>query len=197
MMDHFKHQKIQTLRQFRKSQYLKKAILIIFSVSVISFIFSNSSLLPFLVQSFNAYFSTISTYSAERNYIFLLFNGILVFIVKNSGLIGKSAALEPDHDVQCIKKNGGHQFSEPALSETTALVAVEVVKEIEEEYERNDGLFIIEDLTGEHRQNELPVAPEVEDIGSLSTDELNKKCDEFIRKMKEVIKIEAKQLISV
>jgi hypothetical protein len=48
----------------------------------------------FPIHSFHVHISTfplkLLSYTVDKNYMFLLCNGLLVFIVKNSGLVGKS-----------------------------------------------------------------------------------------------------------
>lgn len=132
--------------------------------------------------------------------MFLLCNGLLVFIVKNSGLIGTSP---PGSNLNDEKINGEtRQVGAVELTETKApkakedqLINVEIEQEHEEEKrelitedeECRNGLVIVEDH-GEFEGNEGE-----EGIGFLSREELNKKCDEFIRRMKEVIKLEVQQ----
>ncbi|KAL3332658.1 hypothetical protein AABB24_032956 [Solanum stoloniferum] len=82
--------------------FLKNAMKILLPVSVFSLVFCQSYLLlPSLFNSFNEFSSYFSiqlfTYSSERNYIFLLCNGILVFIIKNSGLISITNILDNHH----------------------------------------------------------------------------------------------------
>lgn len=136
--------------------------------------------------------------------MFLLCNGLLVFIVKNSGLIGTSPPDSNLNDDEHDEKINGEtrQVGAAELTETKApkakedqLINVEIGQEHEEkkrdlitaDEECRNGLVIVEDH-GEFEGNEGE-----EGFGSLSAEELNKKCDEFIRRMKEVIKLEVQQ----
>lgn len=143
-------------------------------------------------------------YTNDKNYMFLLCNGLLVFIVKNSGLVGNSHSqsgdnlyLNEEHGI----KNGHRQQSVPELSENKALDLDEskiVVMEVEEEQVIANGSLSLTTVVGGGENELLTMQDEEEDeFGLLSTEELNKRCDDFIRKMKEEIKFGAKQLITV
>jgi co-chaperonin GroES (HSP10) len=66
-------------------------------------------------------------------------------------------------------------------------VVVEV-EEVREDEQGGHGIIVVDEDEEEEEE---------EVIGLLSTEELNKKCDDFIRKMKDDIKFEAQQLIMV
>ncbi|KAK4577039.1 hypothetical protein RGQ29_027519 [Quercus rubra] len=210
------HPCIQAASQFSQLAqfwyYTNKAIRLLLSVSALTILFSSFSSLPFLLHSFHVY--TISTlpmklfgYTIDKNYMFLLCNGLLGFIVKNSGLVGNSHSqsgdnlyLNEEHGI----KNGHRQQSVPELSENKALDLDEskiVVMEVEEEQVIANGSLSLTTVVG--GENELLTMQEEEEeeeedgFGLLSTEELNKRCDDFIRKMKEEIKFGAKQLIIV
>ena len=136
--------------------------------------------------------------------MFLLCNGLLVFIVKNSGLVGNSHSqsgdnlyLNEEHGIQ----NGHRQQSVPELSENEALDLDEskiVIMEVEEEQViANGSLSLITVVGGENELLTMQDEEEEDGFGLMSTEELNKRCDDFIRKMKEEIKFGAKQLIEV
>ena len=142
--------------------------------------------------------------------MFLLCNGLLVFIVKNSGLVGNSHSqsgdnlyLNEEHGIQ----NGHRQQSVPELSENEALDLDEskiVIMEVEEEQVIANGSLSLITVGGGGENELLTMQDEEEEeeeeedgFGLMSTEELNKRCDDFIRKMKEEIKFGAKQLIEV
>ncbi|KAF8031706.1 hypothetical protein BT93_D0812 [Corymbia citriodora subsp. variegata] len=87
-MDQNNHQQ---LSRFTKSQFLKKLTKLLLSISVFSLLFSSSNFLSFL-QPWHFHLSTfplrLITHTVDKNCIFLLCNGILVFLAKNSGFIG-------------------------------------------------------------------------------------------------------------
>ncbi|XP_024185214.1 uncharacterized protein LOC112190031 [Rosa chinensis] len=169
-----------------------KAIKFLLSISVFSILFSQSSLISFLVHFPNAFISSPSvrlfSYTFDKNYMFLLCNGLLVFIVKNSGLIGTSpSGSNLINDEDDVKINGEtREVGVVKLTETNAQKAEEdqvINVETEQVQEEEKKLLITEEEEEE----------EEEDVGFLSTEELNKKCDEFIRKVREGIKLEVQQ----
>ncbi|CAA0837003.1 Unknown protein [Striga hermonthica] len=79
--------------------YLKMALQVLFSLSTLSFLFYHpSQLAPFFVQAYDYFSSNFSikvfTCTTERNFIFLICNGILVLIIRTSGLAGKIAPVK-------------------------------------------------------------------------------------------------------
>lgn len=191
-----------TLSKFsHKSFIIKMATKFLLPVSIFSIIVSHSSLMSFTLKFF-------SGYSIDKNYMFLLCNGILVFIVKNSGVINKppeeketdlvnakNAIKEKESEQQVVKLSGekvNKQAEEAQEAEQWSCVVV--AEENVMPAAQDDG-----DEEAQEQEYEVLITDEDEEggIGLLSTDELNKKCDEFIRKMKEGIKFEAQQLIMV
>ncbi|XP_059663934.1 uncharacterized protein LOC132309664 [Cornus florida] len=204
-MDQINQRDFQTVRQVSQFQFLKKTIPILLSLSVFSFLFSYYSPLPFLLHSFNHDGTPFSiqtvSFTIHRNYIFLLCNGILVFLITSSGLI-TNPQLGSDVDGKHIKKDGEDRRSiVPEFSEPKALVNEVVVVEDEEDHGSENGISV--PAKGDENglvaaQDEDEDEAEFHDMeeeeegigGLLSAEELNKKCEDFIRKMKG-IKIEA------
>ncbi|KAE8099975.1 hypothetical protein FH972_017914 [Carpinus fangiana] len=91
-MGNFRHPYIQIASQLNHFCNPNKAIRFFLSFSVLSITFS---FLSFLIHSFHVHISTfpmkLFSYTVDKDYTFLLCNGLLVFIVKNSGLVGKSS----------------------------------------------------------------------------------------------------------
>lgn len=140
------------------------------------------------------------SFNIDKNYVFLLCNGILVLIVKNSALKISDSHLDSSANLygEQNMKSGDSPHKLVEVSEITkpALVAEEkVVVEVEEVREDEQGGHEII-VVDEDEEEEVEVEDE-EVIGLLSTEELNKKCDDFIRKMRDGIKFEAQQLIMV
>jgi len=134
------------------------------------------------------------SFNIDKNYVFLLCNGILVLIVKNSVLKISDSHLDSSANLygEQNMKSGYSPHKLVEVSEITkpALVAEEkVVVEVEEVREDEQGGHGIIVVDEDEEEEEV--------IGLLSTEELNKKCDDFIRKMKDDIKFEAQQLIMV
>ncbi|KAK4363157.1 hypothetical protein RND71_018398 [Anisodus tanguticus] len=173
--------------------FLKKAMKILLPVSLFSLVFSQSySLLPSLVHSFHEFSSYFSiqlfTYSSERNYIFLLCNGILVFIIKNS--IGNISETKESH-----KEFKSREFK----NQETKKEFLEKVVEIENQVEEELGTINKDDLVtvGTVDENEdevyqescVEIIEELEDEEELeeTLEELHKKCDDFIKRIKKEI----------
>ncbi|MCD7451205.1 hypothetical protein HAX54_010093 [Datura stramonium] len=176
--------------------FLKKAMKILLPVSVFSLVFSQSySLLPSLVHSFHelsSYFSIqLFTYSSERNYIFLLCNGILVFIIKNSGLISPDLS---DHQNQYPKESHREFKSREFKIPETKTEFVEKVVEIEniaqeEEIVRmsEDNLVTVGTADEAYQESFVEIIEELEEDEEETLEELHKKCDDFIKRIKEEI----------
>ncbi|GAB4859333.1 hypothetical protein Ancab_010796 [Ancistrocladus abbreviatus] len=189
----------------------KKTISLRKAVSYFSLLLVSSSLLFLLLHSLKANLSAycISLYDSscnERNYMFLLFNGILVFIVKSSNR--SSSVKENDRDDGSNEK----QINK-AEHETKAVADLEEKKtasghsqfeeeteegEEKEENRRNGFSLIVETEVEEEQFNGAYEEEEVDETGQeeekgyelLSREELNKRCEEFIRRMKEEMKSE-------
>jgi hypothetical protein len=187
-----RHQNFESnFSHFSHVHSLKLATKLLAPVCFFSVIFSYSSLLPFISN-----FMQFPSFNIDKNYVFLLCNGILVLIVKNSVLKISDSHLDSSANLygEQNKKSGYSPHKLVEVSEITkpALVAEEkVVVEVEEVREDEQGGhgIIVVDEDEEEEEEEV--------IGLLSTEELNKKCDDFIRKMKDDIKFEAQQLIMV
>ncbi|KAJ7960248.1 Transmembrane protein [Quillaja saponaria] len=114
--------------------------------------------------------------------MFLLCNGLLVAIVKNSGLIGNASPISNQRDEHVMGNGDNLPSSVKVLETNTDQKSVEI-------QEQQNGLSITEDEDeGEDEGNRIAITYEHEDedeyLLMLSTEELNKRCDDFIRKMK-------------
>ncbi|XP_059449101.1 uncharacterized protein LOC132180326 [Corylus avellana] len=192
-MGNFRHPYIQIASQFNHFCNPNKAIRFFLSFSLLSIIFSS---LPFLLHSFHVHISTfpmkLFSYTVDKNYMFLLCNGLLAFIVKNSGLVGKSPLGDDLTEEHVMKKEDGRP-SVPQLSENKAMDASEiVVMEVEEEKEMADRSLATVGIGDEGEAEEEGEDEEGEESELMSAEELHKRCDDFIRKMKEGIKIESR-----
>ncbi|XP_044496429.1 histone acetyltransferase GCN5-like [Mangifera indica] len=180
----------------------------------------------FFPHSFNVYFSTFLfsflTHTFERKYMFLICNGILVFLAKtsvssSSSCVGKkfssgtemysevkaalhdvtrttesdslknvALAAEEDQeqeDSEEKKKEQGY----PSREEEREKEALRAEGEDEEEEEEEEKEEVVEATEGENTEDT-----------QINTDELNKRIEDFIRRMKEELRIEAqRQLITV
>ncbi|KAB2610712.1 hypothetical protein D8674_018744 [Pyrus ussuriensis x Pyrus communis] len=214
-MDYLKISSIQSaINQFNFKQS-HKVIKFLLSVSVFSVLLSYSSLIPFSLHSFNSFTSSVNffSYTFDKKYVFLLCNGLLVFIVKNSGLAGTSPRESSnlnnnDHVPKSIES--GRKAAE--LEETKVTEAPQAKEEVSNVEMEQTKVREDEILVSEEEEKRVLITVEEEDeccrnnfalddhdmyeeegIEVLSAEELNKKCDDFIRRMKEGIKLEAQQ----
>ncbi|KAL6999890.1 hypothetical protein U1Q18_001044 [Sarracenia purpurea var. burkii] len=148
-----------------------------------------------------SFVQSVFSCTSDRNCIFLFCNGILVFLIKNSGLACNSSPCTTDTNHEHERQSVDHsQQSVPQSAEKRAVAReVQVQEGIENENLVAGGGNANENLTAQDETEEdgiLIIEEGQEDgIGLLSAEELNKKCDDFIRKVKEGIKYEAQKLI--
>ncbi|KAK1405531.1 hypothetical protein POM88_005136 [Heracleum sosnowskyi] len=233
--------KIPVSSLFKKIHFSKKSIQILLSLSVFSFLISQSLQLHLFLSTFS---SKLFSFSTERNYIFLLCNGVILVIIKTSGSsapLGMEGSRNKDdernnYDEAFRNKDNEKKIHDKALRDgeknihkcsnklftSTSVLLVEtkteVTKTIEnendvtrEETEENVTLTAHHEVKDEDENDKLlkmvkeeeeqQIANikerEEENEGLLSLEELNKKCEDFIRKMKQGIIIEDRQLIMV
>ncbi|RDY10363.1 hypothetical protein CR513_05124, partial [Mucuna pruriens] len=132
---------------------------------------------PFLMQFFSY------TYIIEKSYMFLLCNGLLILIAMNSGLIDVSS---PSTTHQSMARAVHMETSIRSESKEPDIAAEETASPQEQE-EEEESIVIVEQEsvlsvsdTQEEEENALAIIDEDED----DTEELNKKCEDFIKKMK-------------
>ncbi|KAL1372776.1 hypothetical protein HN51_002868 [Arachis hypogaea] len=162
---------------------LRRSVQYVVLVSLFALFVWYSSGFSILPQSLNAYFSTFLffnlTRTLQRKYMFLLCNVILAFLASNSlydaPLVKGECYYEQVSSSELLLAN---QDYEPLLAET------EEGKEHEEEGGGGKGINSEEVV-----EVELEDARKEEELANA--DELNRKFEEFIRKMKEEIRIEA------
>ncbi|MFS7921812.1 hypothetical protein Hanom_Chr03g00241341 [Helianthus anomalus] len=155
------------------------------SVCIFIFLLSSAVLLCFCTQNL----SNFADYT-DRHYIFLLCNGILAILIMNFHSTDVSSSKE-DHLVVA------YEIKHQPLILTPTIEQVSVSEEQDEEIERNgdrvcvtcyhdddvsiveDGLVVVEDHeTGESKEE-------------AETEELNNRCAQFIRQMRERMKLES------
>ncbi|GMI69150.1 hypothetical protein like AT3G13130 [Hibiscus trionum] len=178
--------KNQTIQSIISSHFLKLVTKIVLPFSLLSAIlsyplFCNSRTLAYGLQLFS--------FSVGKNYMFLLCNGLLVFIATSSGLIGGygvESDIKEDKIPRISKGVGPTELVVESSEPKGSILKAEVDQ-------REDLHLVVQDE--EERWNELvPVEEdeaEDEELGLLSKEELNKKCEDFIRRMKEGIQFEA------
>ncbi|XP_050207864.1 uncharacterized protein LOC126657244 [Mercurialis annua] len=172
--------KTQKLIKFNNFQFLQLPTKLFSLIILFSLLLVCSSLLPIL---FN--FMQIFSCKLGKNYMFLLCNGILVLIVKNSGLMGSS-----DLEIKPVKKNGEFlqksiELSPSSSSEIknrTVFAEEKVAMQVQENQETEEKCLVAEKVEDQETE-------EQEEIELLSAEELNKKCDDFIREMRKQLSI--------
>ncbi|KAH6781004.1 hypothetical protein C2S52_012241 [Perilla frutescens var. hirtella] len=174
-------------------KYLKKITQILLPLSVFSLLFSHSSLTPLFLESYDYLVSNFSfkvkifTYTTERNCIFLLCNGILVLIIQSSGLISKITPVNSAPKTSRIDDHRG----EKVRFEETKDKGVEKVEILEEKSSENGGGFAAEFVEEDFESCEVEKLDaeeeeydDIDDDGEIDKEELNKKFEDFIKKVK-------------
>ncbi|KAF7141976.1 hypothetical protein RHSIM_Rhsim06G0176000 [Rhododendron simsii] len=182
--------------QLTQFQLPKKPIQILLSLFAFSFLFSLSPFFPLFTNCIATLSSKILGYTTDRNYVFLFCNGILAFLIKKY--------FSADHsDRDLVAKIFDYQISGPEVAEKRELVGEEAVEFKEDKAKENDLVLSTsqDESTSEETEDqeefifsEEEEEEEEEGMGLMSAeevDELNKKFEEFIRKVREGIKIEA------
>ena len=257
-MNRAKHPNLRALRKLTESRILKKITQFLLSVSVFSLLLSNYSSGPSFLHSLYFYLSTVPvqlfTHSLDKNCIFLLCNGLLVFVAKYSGLASsssKSPTIDDHHsfkkyedatsesrmpelpgdgsglvenvdgflqeNIAATKEDGFVNDNDHGRTEDREIEELIVEDQEEKDDDKGDGGigFLIIGKEGDHGSElSLQGHEEVESLndeefhattqaeyyvddgeenGVLSTQELNEKFEEFIRKTREEIRTEAQQ----
>ncbi|XP_058788003.1 uncharacterized protein LOC131662281 [Vicia villosa] len=191
--------------------YLIKVTPLIVSLSLFPFIFSTSSLISFL-HHFNFYFSTFSfqlfTHTIDKNCMFLLCNGLLVFVGITRSLSTGSSSVDESFN---YVKDGSQSLYSMVETKVTVLVSEEnddEAKDINFEEGKGSSILVLEqekepkeesrlfDEEDEEKDSDTEMVDEevLEEANwVLNTDELNKRFDDFIRRMKEDLRIEAQR----
>ncbi|KNA20202.1 hypothetical protein SOVF_054600 [Spinacia oleracea] len=242
-------------------QFLKKLIQFSISFSVFSILFMHPSCTPLfysLISHLSTFSSQLLSLATDKNYIFLLCNGILVFIAKYSCHTVDTcppplSETSPNNDLyyKAYRQSMQSSTEKSLLMEDVATNEDEnengsegndVISEEDEEekhvvYQITDGTEddneedVISDCDNNEYMKENPYRydnneymkessyswsfeeqekednyekeedeaeqEEEEAIAEMSTEELNRKFDDFIRKMKEELRIEAQQQLIV
>ncbi|XP_042067508.1 uncharacterized protein LOC121810858 [Salvia splendens] len=152
-------------------KYLKKITQILLPLSLLTLFLSHSSLTPLFLQSYDYLYSNFNfnfkfklfTYTTERNCIFLLCNGILVFIIQSSGLISKITSSRTRAEKRGVEK-----------------------VDILEEKINLDADLVEEDLHMEKwdKCDDDDDDDDDEDDEGIDREELKRKCEDFIKKVK-------------
>ncbi|MED6169095.1 hypothetical protein PIB30_018230 [Stylosanthes scabra] len=177
---------------------------------------SSSFTLHYLVSFNYGYFSTcllsIFTQTLERKYMFLVCNAILAFLAKTS-LIPSSSSKNDDDDVNMLvlptvmalpqEQDTGENDKEEEVNCIEEEEAAAMVTQNEDAEDKDENEDKEKEKEEEERSSTTIMATDKEEVeefevGNTDIEELNRKFEEFIRKMKQEIRIEAKtHLITV
>ncbi|ESQ37006.1 hypothetical protein EUTSA_v10003003mg [Eutrema salsugineum] len=202
-------------KQEREVKKMKRFTRIIALASIFSFILSYSSLISSLQQRLHL----LSMYSnlVDKKYMFLLCNGIVGFILGN--FRGSSETLLHSKAINIVDETKEVVIKDMRESKVNKVVAVfgekSASKEEEEErvdllrgeevtllVEDDEGIIVqdlaimrIDDNDHDGADNDDDDADAEIDGSLLSSEDLNKKCEEFIRKVKAEIRFESRKSI--
>ncbi|MBA0733001.1 hypothetical protein Gogos_017056, partial [Gossypium gossypioides] len=112
--------------------------------------------------------------------MFLLCNGLLVFIATSSGLIGSSCVETGVKAEKAVKISEGGSQTE--LEVESSEPKEKVVTEYDQKEEEVALVVELEDEGDEGEEGRSDEEDE-DELGWMSNEELNKKCEDFIRKM--------------
>ncbi|KAK4278305.1 hypothetical protein QN277_016170 [Acacia crassicarpa] len=178
-------------------------------------LFYPSSLLHYFnLYNFSSLPSQILSHTIDKNCMFLLCNGLLVFVgitrsFSNSDLV-RDCDPRVDDDDEPLELCSSIQYSTEVEVKKFMVVAEEEKEEeedddVEEEGKENGMVSLdLEEEEGEEEEDQwleneeilVEESVEEENLG-LSTEQMNKKFDDFIRRMKEDLRIEAKRKLVI
>lgn len=241
-MDQIGLQQQKAMAEQKNYQTLKKVTKLLFSLSLFSFFFALPSWFPFhLFHSSNLYSPTLRFHlfdqPIDKNCMFLLCNGLLVFLAKYSGLFKSLSSSRRNYDSLRVYEFG--PLSDPMMLEVEKPLVVRETTEVATTQEResryaaqqerkdeseesghltsSEGEMeeriisvpesgdVSEDNYGlgtsffamERVEDDDTTTNEEENDGVLSDEELNRKFDEFIKRMKEEIIVDARRTLVV
>ncbi|KAL2245229.1 uncharacterized protein LOC105174958 [Sesamum indicum] len=189
--------RVESSKEFMMPSQVKNIIPhLLLSLSLFSFVFSySSSLLSLHSPNKFPYFSTNNSF-LNKNCLFLICNGLLVFLAKTSGTLVPPPPKQVLEKLYVLEEISAHpkQEEEEETKEKSGQGAKDQVSIFIEEEEGGGDLedergscwlFDDEQLYGEEAEEE----EEEEEKEEMSTEEMNKKFEDFIRRMKEEIMI--------
>ncbi|KAK7371809.1 hypothetical protein VNO80_05174 [Phaseolus coccineus] len=151
------------------------------------------SSLPLFLQSMQPFLMQFFTYMVEKSYMFLLCNGLLALIAMSSGLVHSSSpptthpSIEQPAAVGHLEKTIllDSKESDIAVAEPIAGEDTETPQEEEKilvNVEQENVVSSSSDEQGE--ENALAIIEEDDQLAVDDNEELNKKCEDFIKRMK-------------
>ncbi|CAI0432115.1 unnamed protein product [Linum tenue] len=185
------------------SQSVKKATKFIAPIIFFFVLFQHSDcVFPLVIE--------LSSTVVDKNYMFILCNWILVLIARSSGLIGnggKKKVADFKSEMEVREKVLEEATEEEVIAvgerreegKDCSFVTEEVISEGEREEDDENCSFMTGEVGGCDEEKHIDgdsfveVGQGEEKNGLLSGEELQRKCEDFIRKMKAGIKFEAQQ----
>ncbi|XP_027939285.1 uncharacterized protein LOC114193616 [Vigna unguiculata] len=202
-MDHLNHPNSKVHHNHSLShnstKKMKTSIQFLLCFSLFCVFFSS---LPLFLQFANPFLMQFFTYMVEKSYMFLLCNGLLALIAMNSALVSSSSPPTTHHStehpavVEAVEAVEAVDHTEKSIlsnsNESDIAVAAPIAgEETESPEEEEKVLFIVEQenvvssSSSEMQEEENAVAIiEEDEVAVDDNEELNKKCDDFIKRMK-------------
>ncbi|KAI8567185.1 hypothetical protein RHMOL_Rhmol02G0100800 [Rhododendron molle] len=185
----------ETQKKFNKNHlFLKMTLQLLVSISVLSLFISYSSDLSHFLHYYygqvSAMLCPVLSQTLERKYMFLICNGIIAFLAKTFSFTSYSPSGPDIIDMLVTSNEHGmmpvREMEEPVEHKEAAIrgLCQAIITETDDDKddgEKVGGGCLVPSFSEEDGGNEA----------DMSTDELNRKFDEFIRKMKEEIRIGA------
>lgn len=204
-------------------RFINKTLQFLVVVSFSFFLYSYFSGFPFFFFSYNLQLSSLifplCARALDRKYMFLVCNGIVVFLAKTGILNSAEDGAEKVTEIPAVMKEETFRTNAESMEYTinSTQVAVSEEQTIQqhsvqddgdidkgaEETKMTDGTLLESEELEEEDDEYLEENKTIDSLSEVnearvSTEELNRKIEEFIRKMKEEIRIEAQQqLITV
>lgn len=202
--------------------FMKKTLQLLLLLSFSFFLYSYFSGFPFYF-SYNLQLSRLIfplfARALDRKYMFLVCNGIVVFLAKNLSVSSSTGIMKSAEDAilkeEPVRENAASMKYAINTSHMAVAEEEQTMQHLEQDYKdfqnvaeetKMDGIILESDFEEKEEDDDdylkenktMDGLLQVEEVNEASTEELNRKIEEFIRKMKEEIRIEAQQqLISV
>ncbi|KAI3440222.1 uncharacterized protein J3R85_003842 [Psidium guajava] len=154
---------VHRIHNKKNSHFLKRALTLVLSISLLSFVMCYSSGYALPPHSFDVQFSTvlfsIFTLTLERKFMFLVCNGILAFLLKSSSSSSGSSpsGSDLDADDEVYKNQDGEEeikVSVPESSEVEGVTAENVFTIADSEYGENNLALAAEEEEEDEEEEE-------------------------------------------
>nr|AGV54876.1 hypothetical protein [Phaseolus vulgaris] len=151
------------------------------------------SSLPLFLQSMKPFLMEFFSYMVEKSFMFLLCNGLLALIAITSGLVHSSSPPTTHH--QSTEQPAAVVHSEKTIlldsKESDIAVAAPIAGEDTETPQEEEKILVnveqenvVSSSDEQGEENALAIIEEDDHLGVDDNEELNKKCEDFIKRMK-------------